>query len=164
MCLGIDNRLHEATRLADFQGTGHGIHGQFRHTDVAPLFSGLVFAHANAAKLGIDEDSIGVKRSRVDDALFALADGLEIDGNGARVDAVLSATPYQIGDACADDHRFGGRTAHVDAGTAYRAALNERHFPACQSFGDGEESAALTGPDHNRIIVCGLWHSNVLLF
>jgi hypothetical protein len=44
--------------------------------------------------------------------------------------AVVSATPCQIGDACAGDHRFCGGTAHVDTGTAYVAALNQRHFPA----------------------------------
>jgi hypothetical protein len=37
------------------------MHGQFRHTDGAPLFSGLVFALANTSKLGIDEDGKGDK-------------------------------------------------------------------------------------------------------
>jgi hypothetical protein len=57
--ISIDNSLHETARLADFQGTGHGIHGQFRHTDVASLFSGFVFGYANMSKLGIDENGIG---------------------------------------------------------------------------------------------------------
>lgn len=58
LCLGIDNGLHEAACLADFQGTGNGMHGQFRYTDSVSLFSGLVFAHANTPKLRIDEDRI----------------------------------------------------------------------------------------------------------
>lgn len=59
--LGIDNGFHKTARFASFQGTGHGIHGQFCHTDGAPLFSGLVFRQANTPKLGIDEDGIGNK-------------------------------------------------------------------------------------------------------
>src|SRR5262249_21765156 len=61
LCIGIDDGLHEAARLAGLQGTDHEIHRQFRHTDVAPLFSGLVFAHANPSKLGIDKDGVGDK-------------------------------------------------------------------------------------------------------
>ncbi len=77
------------------------------------------------------DTALEVAASALDDALFALAHGLQIDRNGASVDAVVSATPCQIGETCAGDHRFGGGTAHVDTGTAYVAALNERHFPAC---------------------------------
>jgi hypothetical protein len=57
--IGIDDGLHEAARLSDFYGADHGTHGQFCHTDVAPLSSGLAFAHANMPKLWIDEDSVG---------------------------------------------------------------------------------------------------------
>src|SRR5260370_36760477 len=67
----------------------------------------------------------------LDDALFACAHGLHIDRNGASVYAVVSATPCQIGDACAGNHRFCEGTAHADTGTAHEAALNERHVPAC---------------------------------
>jgi len=101
--------------------------------------------------------------SALDDALFAFAYGLHIDRSRASVYAVVSATPCQIGDACAGDHRFCGSTAYVDTGTAQVAALNERHFPACLGECDWEESATLTGTDNNRIIVCGLWHPKVLL-
>jgi len=62
--------------------------------------------------------------SALDDALFAFAYDLHIDRNGASVYAVVSATPCQMGDACAGNHGFCGGTAHVDTGTAYVAALN----------------------------------------
>src|SRR5215813_9960746 len=65
-------------------------------------------------------------------------------------------TPCQIGDARAGDHRFGGSTADVNTDTTELAALDQRHFPACLRVGDWEESTALTGPDHNHIIICGL--------
>jgi hypothetical protein len=60
-CLGVNDGLHEAARLARLQGTDHGIHGQFRYVDVASLFSGIIFTQANTAKLGIDEDGVGDK-------------------------------------------------------------------------------------------------------
>src|SRR5262249_1281456 len=59
--ISIDDRVHEAARLTGFYRTGHRIHGQFRHSNVAPLFSSLVFVHANPPKLRIDENRIGDK-------------------------------------------------------------------------------------------------------
>jgi hypothetical protein len=98
-----------------------------------------------------------------DDPLFALADGLQIDRNGASVDAVLSATPGQVGEAGAGDHRFGRGTARIDTDPANVAALDHRYFSACLRQGDREESAALAGPDHDGIIGGGLRHLTVLL-
>jgi hypothetical protein len=71
VCLGVDDGLHEAARLARLQGADHGIHGQFRHTDIASLFSGLIFAQANTPELGIDENGVGDKAIlRVGAAMF----------------------------------------------------------------------------------------------
>ena len=71
ICLGVDDGLHEAARLARLQGADHGIHGQFRHTDIASLFSGLIFAQANTPELGIDENGVGDKAIvRVSAAMF----------------------------------------------------------------------------------------------
>src|SRR5215470_8875278 len=109
------------------------------------------------------ETALEVAARARDDALFALAHGPQIDRNGAGVDAVVSASPCQVGEACAGDHRFGGGTAHVDTGPADVVALNERHVAACLREGDGQESAAPTAPEHNRIIGCGVWHPKVLL-
>src|SRR5262249_26393679 len=61
VCLGVEDGLHEDARLARFKGTNYGIHGLYHHTDVASLFSGLIFTQANAPKLGIDEDGVGDK-------------------------------------------------------------------------------------------------------
>src|SRR5260370_38132431 len=78
------------------------------------------------------------------DALFALAYGLHIDRDGAGVDAVVRATPGQMGYARAGDHGLGGGTSHVDTGTAEVAALDERHCPPGLREGDGEESSSPT--------------------
>ena len=88
--------------------------------------------------------------------LFALADGLQINRNGAGVDAVVRATSCQSGHPRAGNHRFRGGTAHIDADPAKVVALDERHLLACLREGNGEESASMTGPDHNRIIRCSL--------
>src|SRR5579871_239554 len=97
------------------------------------------------------------------DGLFALADGLQINRNGAVMDAVVRATSCQSGHPGAGNHRFRGGTAHIDADTAKVVALDERHFAACLREGNGEELASPTGPDHNRIIRCSLWHPTLSL-
>lgn len=56
--IGIDDGLHEATHFDELQRTGHCSHGQFRHTGVASLGSGLAFAQAHPPQLRIDEDGI----------------------------------------------------------------------------------------------------------
>ena len=62
----MDKRIHTAeTHLPDDKGVRRSRSEIWKqrcvYTDVAPLFSGLVFAHANLPKLGIDEDGIGDK-------------------------------------------------------------------------------------------------------
>src|SRR5690348_13241611 len=95
--------------------------------------------------------------------LFALADSLQINRDGASVDAVVRAAPCQSGNPCAGKHRFRGGTPHIDADTAEAVTLDERHFAACLCEGNGEESTSMTGPDHNRIIAGGLWHPTLSL-
>src|SRR5215510_2687062 len=56
--ISIDDRLHEAARLTGFDRTDDRIHGQFPHSDVAPLSSSLVFVDANPRKLRIYENRI----------------------------------------------------------------------------------------------------------
>src|SRR5262252_4196119 len=97
------------------------------------------------------------------DSLFALADGLQINRDGASVDAVVRATSCQIGNPSAGNHRFGGGTSHINADPAKVVALDERHLLARLREGNGEELASPTGPNHNRIIRCSLWHSTLSL-
>src|SRR5437868_1078193 len=104
-----------------------------------------------------------VVTSALDHSLFAFAHGVQIDRNRACVDPVFSGTLREISNACAGDHRFGGRTAKVHTNTTDGAALNHRHFPACFCKFDREKSAALAGTDHNHIVFCGLWHPDVIL-
>lgn len=54
------------------------------------------------------ETALEVAASAIDGALFAFMYGLQIDRNGASVDAILSTTHRLSGDACAGNHRFGG--------------------------------------------------------
>src|SRR5579871_1253595 len=95
--------------------------------------------------------------------LFALADNVQIDRNGAGVDAVVRAAPCQRGHTRAGNHRFRGGTAHIDADPAKVVTLDEHHFAACLCEGNREESASMTGPNHNRIIAGCLCHPTLSL-
>ena len=81
--------------------------------------------------------ALEVIASAIDHTLFAFAHGLQIHRNGARLYTVKSATPCQIGDARAGDHRFGGSTADVDTDTTELAA---------------RRSAPLSGPPSRRLL------------
>src|SRR5438552_10982787 len=56
--IGIDDGLHETTRLVYLQGPRHIVHRHFGYFDIVALCACLCLTHTYATKLWVDENSI----------------------------------------------------------------------------------------------------------
>src|ERR1035438_885239 len=89
-----------------------------------------------AGETGLAEDQLhiggllnaclaGIAETLYDIAL-ALPHAFHVDADVAGVNAIIRASPRQISDAGAGDHRLGGSASYVDASTADILALDDR--------------------------------------
>jgi hypothetical protein len=84
---------------------------------------------------------------------FTLAHRGQVHRYRTNTHAVLRAAARLVGEARAGNHRLGRGAARVDAGAAELVTLDERHLLARLRQLDGEEPAALAGPDHDCVVV-----------
>ena len=107
----------------------------------------------NELGMGVGQPFLPAVAETEDNVALSLTNARHVDGNGPHIDAVITTSAGQVGDACTGHHGFGGSATGIDTSTACVLALDHRGLFSRGSQNLRQGIAPLTGADDDGVKV-----------